>query len=264
MDLARPLIGLILAAVFGALAHRLGALTLGGALGAALVGGLMFGLGGWVPALLLIVFFVSSSALSFIGARQKRALAGKFAKQSRRDLGQVLANGGLPAALAVGYGLEGSPVWLAGLAGALAAANADTWATELGVLARRRPRRITTGEFVAPGTSGGVTPEGLFASAGGAGLIGLLGAAWPYRPALFVAASLGGFAGALFDSLLGASVQGVYICPRCEQETERHPLHSCGAATHPLRGWPWLSNDLVNFGASLAGAGFSALIYILL
>jgi uncharacterized membrane protein len=28
----------------------------------------------------------------------------------------------------------------------------------------------------------------------------------------------------------------------------------CGTATLPLRGWPWLDNDGVNFSASLAGA----------
>src|SRR4030067_642568 len=57
--------------------------------------------------------------------------------------------------------------------GALAAVNADTWATEVGVLARRCPWRLTDGRQVEPGTSGAVTLEGLMASIAGAAVIGL-------------------------------------------------------------------------------------------
>ncbi len=66
--------------------------------------------------------------------------------------------------------------WLLGMAGALAAANADTWGTELGVLSLQRPRRIVGGQHVEPGTSGAVSSVGLLASVAGAALIGVL--AW--------------------------------------------------------------------------------------
>jgi uncharacterized membrane protein len=56
------------------------------------------------------------------------------------------------------------------------------------------------------------------------------------------------------DSLLGAWVQVIYYCPACEKETERHPTHSCGTATMPLRGLPWLQNDWVNTACTLSGA----------
>ena len=36
-----------------------------------------------------------------------------------------------------------------------------------------------------------------------------------------------GLLGALFDSLLGATVQAIYYCPACEKETERHLIHLC-------------------------------------
>jgi len=67
-----------------------------------------------------------------------------------------------------------------------------------------------------------------------------------------------GLAASLFDSLLGATVQAIYFCDVCRKETERHPLHRCGATTRPLRGWPWLDNDGVNFLATAVGAGVAA------
>ena len=183
-----------------------------------------------------------------------------FAKGGRRDHGQVLANGGLAAISAMMYALRGEMLWLVSLIGALAAVTADTWATELGVLARRRPRLITTGRAVDAGTSGGVTLEGTLATAGGAGLIGLAAAFLLNRWMIILIALAGGMVGAFFDSLLGATVQAIYRCPSCSRETERHPLHTCGHGTQLLRGWSWLSNDVVNFIASLVGA-VTALIF---
>ncbi len=257
-------IGLALGLLIAVLARRLETLTRRGAFGAALIGALTFGWGGLLPALLLIAFFASASGLSRLGARRKRGLMAVYAKGTRRDLGQVLANGGLATLLAVGYGVRDETLLLAGLAGALAAVNADTWATELGVLARGWPRLITTGERVPPGTSGGVTLEGFLAAAAGAGLLGSLSGAWTGSATLLLAVSIGGVVGAAFDSLLGASLQSVYHCPNCGHETEHHPVHSCGSHTRQIRGWRWLGNDLVNFSASVAGGGLSALLWAVL
>ena len=256
--------GVALSLVVGVLGYRRGALSGSGVVGALITGTLIFGLGGWEWGVLLLAFFVSSSALSFYRARDKRKLAEKFAKGHRRDLGQALANGGLAALLAVlskllpvgGGGWEGA--WFFACAGAMAAVNADTWATELGVLSPNPPRLITTGRRVEVGASGGVTRLGTGASLGGALLIGLLGGlilrqGWTVAGALLLAATVGGLAGSLFDSLLGATVQAIYRCDACGKETERK-MHGCGTQTRLLRGWRWLDNDLVNFTASAVGA----------
>jgi uncharacterized protein (TIGR00297 family) len=262
--------GFVFSLLVGILGYRRGALSGSGVVGALITGTLIFGLGGWEWGVLLVAFFISSSALSFYRARDKQELAEKFAKGHRRDLGQALANGGVAALLAVlsrllplpGGGREG--VWFFACAGAMAAVNADTWATELGVLSPHPPRLITTGRRVQVGASGGVTWSGMAASLGGALLIGLLGAlilgqGWAAAGALLLATTVGGLSGSLFDSLLGASVQAIYWCDTCGywcdtcgKETERQ-VHRCGAQTRLLRGWRWLNNDLVNFGASAVG-----------
>jgi uncharacterized membrane protein len=69
-----------------------------------------------------------------------------------------------------------------------------------------------------------------------------------------IAITFAGLVGSLLDSILGATIQGIYRCPQCDKETERHPVHLCGSETTLIRGWRWLNNDLVNFIASVSGA----------
>lgn len=258
--ISRLFIGLCLGALIGLLARGVRALTRGGAWTAALTGGLIFGLGGLDWAILLLAFFVSSSAWSRAFATRKTTLTEKYAKGSQRDWGQVLANGGLGVLLVLASAFYPGDAWpFVAYGGALAAVNADTWATELGVFSPSSPRLITTGMSVERGTSGGVTPLGYLAALGGsaliAGLAGLLRSNIYPVPAILVGAvTLAGLVGTTIDSILGATVQAIYYCPQCQKETERHPLHTCGTGTNPLRGYRWLNNDLVNFFCSAVGA----------
>ena len=262
------LLGLALSGLIGYAGYRRRSLSRSGVLGAVLVGTIIFGLGGLAWGALLVVFFVSSSALSHFREAAKAAVAEKFSKGSRRDLAQALANGGVGALAAIGNALWPHPVWWAGFAGALATVNADTWATELGVLSRNAPRLITTGKPVEPGTSGGLTAAGTLAALGGAALIGLVAAGFDLAAGrtiskaglLVMIAAAAGLLGSLVDSLLGATVQAIYYCDACGKETERHPLHTCGAPTRHLRGWRWMNHDWVNFWSSLFGAAVAGVV----
>ncbi|MGI9057915.1 MAG: DUF92 domain-containing protein [Ktedonobacteraceae bacterium] len=257
----RLLLGLLFSTGIGFIAYRRRALSRSGIGGAIVTGTTTVGLGGWSWGLSLIFFFVSSSLFSHFRAHDKaQAATDKFSKGSQRDIFQVLANGGLAALLAISYGLVRTR-WIrqlfhAGFTGAIATATADTWATELGVLSTQAPRLITTGQTVAPGTSGGITLLGTGASALGAlasGLVfWLLQRCQKTLALLPFMALVSGLAGSIADSVLGATIQAMYYCPTCHKETERH-IHSCGTTTTALRGIAWFNNDVVNFLATLIG-----------
>ena len=164
----------------------------------------------WRGMVLLLAFFVSGSLLTEGGGQRTER--------------QVLANGGV-AALAA---LAGS--WIA-FAGALCAATADTWASEIGRHSRTPPRLITNGSPVPPGTDGGMTVLGTVGGIAGAGFVAGVSYVLGHHSVLSIAVA--GIAGMLVDSLLGATVQG------------------------KVR---WMDNDAVNLAATLTGAACAVLI----
>ena len=260
------LIAFLLSLVVVVLFYWRGSLSKSGAAGALIVGTLIFGFGGWAWGVMLAVFFVSSSLLSHFKEDQKKVAAEKFDKGHRRDIGQVMANGGLGSVVAVLSVLAPSDIWFPMFVGIMATVTADTWATELGTLARRPPRLITTGQLVDVGTSGGVSALGTAVSLAGGAIIELTAAllSGEMTPLVTIlAGALGGLLGSLVDSLLGATVQQVYYCDVCQKDTERK-IHKCGHQTRPLRGWSWLNNDLVNLLASFVGGLTAVAIYLIL
>ncbi len=271
--IARIVWGLIISTAISWFAYRRKSLSKSGVAGAMLTGTLIFGGGGWTWGALLITFFVLSSQLSRYREATKSQLAEKFAKGTRRDFTQALANGGAATLLALANALRPHPAFFFACVGALATVNADTWATELGVLSQKPPRLITTGKPVEVGTSGGVSAAGTLATLAGGASIGLAavlfggldsvfgGAGVPSAALpLVLAATGGGLAGSLCDSLLGATVQAIYYSPARHKETEK-VIDPDGTPNHHQRGWRWLNNDGVNFISSVVGAAVAALVY---
>lgn len=253
------LYGFLLAIVIASLAYRARSLSKSGAIAAMILGTIIFGLGGIPWAVLLLTFFFTSSALSHAFKKRKQGLNEKYSKGDQRDAGQVFGNGGLAATFVIfHYFYPESNIGWIGFAASLAAVNADTWATELGVLNPTPPRMIMNlRKRVEKGTSGGVSLVGTLASLAGSALIAALASLFTDNWSLFPLITLSGLAGSLFDSFLGATVQAMYFCPKDNKETEKHPLHTCGTETVHLRGWKWLTNDWVNFACGVFGAGIA-------
>ena len=262
------LYGFILAVIVAYLAYRVHSLSKSGAIAATFVGGIIFGVGGLQWAILLLIFFITSSGLSRAFKKRKQGLNEKFSKGNERDAGQVFGNGGLATLFAALHAFYPESIlpWI-GFAAPLAAVNADTWATELGVLNPTPPCMITDlRKRVEKGTSGGISLWGTGASLLGSTVIVLptillspIGTLTTYH---FLLITFAGLAGSLFDSFLGATVQAMYYCPTDKKETEKHPLHTCGTETVHIRGWEWLDNDWVNFACSTFGAAIAVLVIV--
>lgn len=143
-----------------------------------------------------------------------------------------------------------------------------TLAVELGVLSKVNPRVITRlSHTVRPGTSGGVSAIGEFSAAAGAFCVVLVGAflgvLGPVPLVPFLVAGIAAILGEHFDSLLGATVQAVYYCPNCKEETERR-IHRCGIATDHVKGFGVLTNEAVNFISTCIAATIAVTVYFLL
>jgi uncharacterized membrane protein len=123
---------------------------------------------------------------------------------------------------------------------------------------------------VEKGTSGGISLVGTLAALAGSGIIGLFAVIlpptdnWSLNTSHWLLITFAGLAGALFDSLLGGTVQAMYYCPTDKKETEKHPTHTCGTSTVHIRGWKWLDNDWVNFSCGAFGVVVALILGILL
>jgi uncharacterized protein (TIGR00297 family) len=253
------------------LGYRAQLLLPGGALAVLLVMVIISLTGGWVWSLTLLVTLSSIGVWARFRRGFKSTINERFRERARLGWLQVLARIGWPVALALLYGLftPERGVFVAYI-GALAATAADAWGTELGVLSNQQPRLLISRIQVPAGTAGAISILGLVAGVAASWLIGFTGLlltaveAWldqlAVAPALFwlpVAAMVGGMAGSLTDSLLGATAQGITYCEHCKERSE-YRVHSCGRTTQPVRGWAWLTNDGVNLVCSLVGAAVTA------
>lgn len=245
-------------------------LTFKGAIAAAMVGSLIWIGGGFYAWGLLGVFFITSSFWSSYKDERKYHLYHLHEKGGQRDVIQVIANGGVAAFCCLSYLLFGQEYFLLGTTVSIAAATADTWASEIGVLSSKPPRSLLTMKPIQTGMSGGVSLLGTFSQIVGSSLIAILsliGLKFFYQlpmewMTVFLLISGMGVLGSIIDSLLGAYVQAKYECRICQLETER--LYHHGVKTKLVKGIPFMTNDIVNLLSNVMVVMLSILCYQIL
>lgn len=248
---------LIASVVFGGVSYKLRWLTRNGSITASAFGFSLLWLGGWAWVVPLMIFFASSSLLSKIGNTSRKE---EKRREDIRSATQVLANGGVAWCMLIIYALTTDLMWYAGFVGCMAAANADTWATEIGRLAGGQPRSILTGHILGKGLSGGITWQGTSGSVAGALLVGI--GCYPFFAyPLYYWIILGFFAGmtgSLLDSVLGAAFQAKYRDKASGTIVESFDAH---APADKVSGFSWMTNDLVNVGCTLSGGAIAIGLY---
>lgn len=250
----------LFATIGSLLTWRLHALTVVGSVCMGLMGFTILLVGGWLWLIPVLMFFLTSLLLGYV------PYTGPETKPTPRTAWQVLANGAVAWVAVVLLLWADGRAWhptdsLAVYFGALAAANADTWATELGVRFGGIPRDMVSGRTLPVGASGGITGVGTAGAVLGALVIASL---VPWVDARHSGnwlsighITLAGWLGAMFDSLLGSLAQKRYRCRVCGEGTEL-PVH-CGTTASPRRGF--LTNNQVNWFCTSVGA-FTAWVWL--
>lgn len=261
------IIAVALNILLGTAAYIKGSVSKSGFAAGTLTGIIIYFCGGPLFWIILSAFFVSSSLLSMIKKTKKADTSKMHQKGSKRDYQQVLANSLTATALAVLYYFTQNDIVVVAFITAFAAANADTWAGEIGIFSRENPRSIITFQRLTPGTSGGVSPAGTLASYAGAFFIILVFRAglffFPVEIAVLPLATLiminCGFLGSVIDSLLGATVQAMYKDLDSNEMTEKSVIS--GIKTQHVRGYRFMNNDMVNFTSTLASVLIAVALY---
>mgnify|MGYP006278189427 CR=1 FL=1 len=256
---------ILLAVGVAILAYRLKALSKSGAAGAIVVGAFIFTIGGIAWLLPLALFFVLSSILSKLGRDRKKEVGKIVLKGGQRDISQVYANGGVGLVLALIYHFVPHPLFYIMYLGSLAAANADTWETEIGTFFQQETYNVVDFKKVPPGTSGGISFMGTIGGLAGSAIIAVSGIIISNFDAtyfVFITILVSGILGSILDSYAGALFQAEYTCFKCRQKTEH--LKHCNEMTELTAGFKWINNDMVNFICTLSGSIIVLLIYNLI
>jgi uncharacterized protein (TIGR00297 family) len=194
------------AALFAGLAYALRLVSRGGALGGFAVAAVIYMCLGSRGFVVIALFVVGGSALTRLGYRSKESRGAAEAHGGRRGVRNALANCGVALLCALLAALIPSEAFRVAFVAAVGAAFADTAESEVGQLARRSPRLITTLRKVLPGTDGAISVLGTLAGLVAAGVTALLGLALGLVGSLGVAVlvTLAAFLGTVADSFLGA------------------------------------------------------------
>lgn len=204
-------------------------------------------------------FFVTSTLFSKVRRKEKKDISDYAEKGDQRDGIQVLANGGIPALMALIFLWSGESIFLPAFCIAIAVANSDTWASEVGVLSKGKPFSIRTFRPTEKGESGAISWLGTSFALLGSLFIGLLSTLFfslEYKELILIVVF--GFFGQWLDTFLGGWLQRVNRCSVCGAKTEKAWHHQ--KRTYKIRGISYLTNDAVNVVSIAASTALFILI----
>ena len=266
-------------------------LTMGGALSALFIG-ISVSFAGFEYLVIMLAFFVSSTKATDIHREIKRNLLGdSYTKEKQRNATQVLCKGFFPTIISLIISFKydskmflfstenNSLKFLYGIyIGFYVSANADTWASELGINSNSLPIYIGSFTKVPKGINGAISLYGTVMSVLGGGFIGLTSTICTMlRSMEFVAIEriieviiLGmfcGFLGSLIDSILGATLQiSIYDTEnKCVVDKDEIDMNTIDINRYKIYGRNYLNNSMVNLITGVVTSMISGgLFYLIL
>jgi uncharacterized protein (TIGR00297 family) len=158
---------------------------------------------------LILAFFVFGNIVTKFKYNVKKE---KGVAEKERTFRNVFGNGGAALVFALFFVVTKHPVFLMGYLGAMAAAAADTFATEIGMVYDIEPRLITNFRRAKVGVNGAISVAGTTAAVLGAAAISLVPLFYPTpgldKNMIFFIGTIAGVFGSFVDSFVGATIEG--------------------------------------------------------
>ena len=234
-------------------------LTVAATIAAFIVGVTLYFCGGWTFLACLYTFFISSTVVSSVKkSYKKKQISGIHHKSGQRDIVQVLANSLIAVILAFLYYFTKNDIYYISVFIAFACFNADTWASELGIISKKDNIYMIGFKKVQKGISGAVTIFGLICSLCGSLLVALIYMFIYVDIKIVLIITLFGFIGSFFDSIMGQLFQVLYFDKELNKFTEKK--HNGKTENEKIKGYEIINNDVVNFIAPI----ISVSLYIII
>ena len=230
-----PFILILIAVVIASIATK--KLTIGGSSAGALIAALVFLGFGYTGVSMLAIFFILGTATTVWRKKEKAAIKLQHDQSTRRNAGQVFANGGMAGLMGVlGYLFpERALLFNLMMAASLSSAMADTLSSELGIVYGKRFYNVISWKRDLKGLDGVISLEGTLIGIIGSAIIASIyatGQGWDnYFGIIIIAGTIGN----LSDSVLGALFERKHL----------------------------LTNNGVNFLNTFIAVVFAGLIYLI-
>ncbi len=256
-------IGLMISFIIAFLAYKKKSLNLSGFYAALIFGTLIYVFGGYAVWGALILFFISSSLLTKLHEKKDKE------ESKGRNYIQVISNAFATTLFSILYFYFNQPFFLLAAVVGVASSNADTWASEIGMLSKGKTFYILNFKKAPKGVSGAISVLGTLASFIGAlyiALVFLLLFSIDQTLSLDLIISYGliitlcGFIGCLIDSYLGVLLQAKYKGIKTGTVTEKKWLPHEGVVL--TSGLAIITNDMVNL-MSTVGASLISILLVL-
>ncbi len=192
-----------------------------------------------------LLYVLPFCIIAIVGVLKRKK---RISSSEKRNAKQVLINGGMAFLFFMLYAFIDNVSLYIAAAVSLSCGFSDSIASDVGSFSKKIPYDIFRRTYVEKGISGGVTVLGSIASLLASLFMGGIAVIKKFKLVILLSVWLFGLLDVWIDTLLGSLIQGLYTCTICNRVTEKK-VH-CGEKTRLIKGYPFVSNNIVNLVSS--------------